>query len=138
MVIERTFDAVALSKRMSETEALREVNCDIQEWVDDRRNVALNKDGDFGVFEFAYPGAYIGHYFFKSRGRKAIDTSLEMLSEMFSSFGAEMILGLTPVEHRAAVWMTRHLGFKEQRVVSTDAGRCHIFTLSKNDYKDGR
>lgn len=133
----RSFDGQKLDAVMRGTPALTHILCDIPTWVSNPFNIALEDDRSFGVFEYERPGVYTGHYFFDKnrRGRKAIDLSKKMLSEMFSDYGAMIIRGLTPVDHKAAVWLTLRLGFINQGIVNTIAGPCYIFTLSRDDFQ---
>lgn len=131
----RVTDGRVLKDRMSETPALTHVLCDMDDWAADDRNIAIEEDGDYGVFEYFLPGVYTGHYFFLSRGSKAKRIAVDMLNEIFDTYEAEVIRGLTPVHHRGALWMNRQLGFQSYGVVDTIAGPHELFILLKEDFK---
>lgn len=61
-----------------------------------------------------------GHYFFRSRGKKAIENAEKILAVAFED--ADVITGLTPIENKAALWMTRRLGFTMLDVLETELG----------------
>ncbi len=134
-MITRCKDGRALRHRMDETPALTEVIVDMSDWVADDRNIALEENEDYGVFEYFLPGVYTGHYFFNSRGSKARARAIRMLDEVFQNYGVQLIRGLTPVHHRGALWMNRQLGFTSYGVVETIAGPHELFILPKEDFR---
>lgn len=100
----------------------------------DDNNIVLKNGQDYGVFEFTTFGTYTGHYFFKSRGRAAIESGKQILNELFNEHGACLIIGFTPCEYKAAQWMNRQLGFKPGPLVETPEGACRLYTLTKEQY----
>ena len=97
-------------------------------------NIVIKNGLDYGVFEFTTFGTYTGHYFFKSRGRAAIDSGKQILKELFNEHGACLVIGFTPCEYKTAKWMNRQLGFKPGPAVDTPEGLCQLFTLTKEQY----
>lgn len=97
-------------------------------------NIVIKNGSDYGVFEFTAFGTYTGHYFFKSRGRAAIDSGKQILDELFNEHGAFLVIGFTPCEYKAAKWMNRQLGFKPGPAVDTPEGLCQLFTLTKEQH----
>jgi hypothetical protein len=111
------------------------INIDAESWLGNTRNIALTDErGNVGMFDEAAPGVYTGHYFFKDRGKAAKALAVRMLLEMFDDRDAKVIRGLTPVDNRPAVWMTRHLGFKDYGTVETWIGDCIIFIMTKEEF----
>lgn len=108
-----------------------------KEWLEDLRNIALtNKNEDVALFEYMKEGVVIGHYFFHSRGRKAIEAAKEFLREIFSDeYNVKMIIGLTPLLNKKAKWMNRHLGFKYHGIVKTEVEPCEIVIMIKEDWE---
>lgn len=135
-VIARSFDGEALDKEMRATPALKHINVDVLEWIKDPRNLALEEDGNFGVFEYNWDHVYTGHYFFKVRGKEAKELSIRMLRIAFEEYEMQTVRGLTPIEHRGAVMMTRWLGFEDHGTIDTEAGPCWIFTLTRRQFED--
>lgn len=99
----------------------------------DHNNIVIKNGSDYGVFEFTTFGTYTGHYFFKSRGRAAIESGKKILTELFDEHGACLVIGFTPCEYKAAKWMNRQLGFKAGPIVDTPEGPCQMFTLLKRN-----
>jgi hypothetical protein len=87
------------------------------EWLSNLNNVALtNKNKDIALFERhdLNPVSVFGHYFFWSRGRDALNAAQVFLREIFTGpYNVEMIVGLTPVTHKGALWMNKQLRFNE-------------------------
>lgn len=103
------------------------------EWLERKENIALTDgEGSYALFEFVKPGIYYGHYFFHKKGKEAARLSEEFLSEIFQT--AKIVVGLTPVEKKAARWMSRHIGFKSQGIVDTDMGPHEMFMMTKEEF----
>jgi hypothetical protein len=134
----RTSDTFIIQKAI-ETYAKEIVGLDIEEWLANPFNIALTNDkGDVAMFEHQVNlGAVVcAHYFYFSRGKQAIEESEKLLRELFTEHYPEVIIGLTPVEHKAALWMNRKLGFKEHGSVDTEIGPCKFVLLTKDMWKE--
>lgn len=111
------------------------------EWLSKPENIVLeNELGDLAFFEYGLPNhkIYSGHYFFKSRGRQAIDAARRFLDELFNScYNISILMGLIPVEHRAARWLTRQVGFSSQSVEEFNGKEYELFVLTKKEFNDG-
>src|SRR6185369_15666224 len=77
-----------------------------EDWVGDHKNMMFVKDDSVGLFTYNYPGVYTGHWFFKVRGRKALDLANEMIAEAFDN-GMITLRGMTSVNLPAARWAAR-------------------------------
>ncbi len=114
------------------------VGLDPDEWIKNPANIGLQNDHeDVALFErqWRLPTSVTGHYFFKSRGRAAIKAGFDFLEEIFTGpYGVEMIIGLTPSDHKAALWINRKLGFRSEGEVETPQGPCHLVLLTKADW----
>lgn len=131
-MIIRTYDSKAVD------EATKEFQYDFDpvEWVEDERNIALlNEYGDMNLFQFQTEGTYIGHFFYQSRGKQALESAKKMLRYIFSLPSVDVIIGLTPVEKLGAKWLTRKLGFKSYGEVETLPGLCELFIMTKAEYE---
>lgn len=109
----------------------------VREWLHGSLNIALrNTKGDVSLFEYRQPGVFTGHYFFKSRGKEAIESAEDMLHEIFSEvYDCNCIVGMTPLDKKGAVWMSRHLGFKNMGDADI-GGRTHrVFVMTKKDFQ---
>lgn len=109
----------------------------VDEWMNGTENIALrNTKGDVALFEFRQKGVYTGHYFFISRGKEAIATAEDMLSEIFSPrYDVDIIVGMTPLDKKGAIWMSRRIGFTSMGDADI-GGRAHrIFVITKKDFQ---
>lgn len=106
---------------------------DCEEWLSDRNNIMLREGDSTGIFAYEYPGLYTGHYFFRVKGRAAIDLANRMLTEAFDNYGAKAIRGMTKTDNRPALWITRQLGFKSYGQIMTEDGEHELFILHKED-----
>lgn len=106
------------------------------EWISDPKHIVLvNDQGDMALFEPGIKHIYSGHYYFKSRGRKAITSGLEFLDQFFNTcYNIDILTGLVPLEHLGARWLTRRLGFTANGVVSYGDKHYELFILTKKDF----
>lgn len=105
-------------------------------WISDPKNIALiNEAGDLALFEPRIKDQYSGHYFFQSRGRKAIEAGKGFLDELFNScYNISTLTGFTPLANRPARWMSRQLGFKSYGEVSLDDMIFELFIITKEEF----
>jgi len=96
-------------------------------------NIALIDNLDLFLFEYVRDSHYRGHYFLISRGKEALRLSQEALKFMFTK--ARVIEGWTPLENKAAVWMSRRLGFKDHGQLETIAGPMRLFIMTRDEYE---
>lgn len=131
----RTFDPKIVHKALFDI-LKKNPNFSTVDWAKDHNNIALiNDNGDIALFEWEARGCYSGHYSFKSRGRKAIDSGKAFLDEVFDPcYNVEVIRGLTPLENLGARWMSRQLGFTSYGPVKTDIGPHEIFILTRKEH----
>lgn len=90
---------------------------------------------DLALFEKTCKSIYMGHYFFQSRGKKALFNAFKILHSFFVEHDVDVITGLTPVENKPARWMSRKLGFQSLGVIPTPNGDCELFFLKRGDFK---
>lgn len=110
---------------------------DTIEWMSNPDHIVLeNRVGDIAIFEPDRNRIYSGHYFFKSRGRQAINSGRELLDELFNScYNISIITGFVPLEHLGARWMSRQLGFTSHGVVQyLDDKHYELFILTKEEF----
>jgi hypothetical protein len=133
----RTFDPVLVQFAIGEY-AENIVGLNLEDWLYNDANVALtNTDGDVALFErqWQLPSSVCGHYFFHSRGRRARDVAKEFLKEIFTGpYEVQIITGLTPVDHRGALWMNKQLGFKSHGQIEVDDKVYEFVLLTKQEW----
>jgi hypothetical protein len=134
--MERSFDAGLMRTAMGDFK--EDVDCEA--WVANDKNVMLVKGEDVGLATYEYPGVYNVHWFFKVRGRKAIELAKEMLDEMFSNYGLQTMRGITRVDIRGARWAARQVGCTSHGIIEYPDGYSYeLFLLTKDEfYREGR
>lgn len=113
MNIERSYDFVGLSKAM-EPYSYDWIGWDPEGIVLNNDNIVLtDKEGNFALFERNYDGSYDGHYLFgNARGNKAYKLAKGFIEFFFEEHPyVEKVWGLTPPDHKGALWLTKRLGF---------------------------
>lgn len=135
----RTFDSHLITKAVSQY-AEQITGFEPDEWTQNTWNVALTNDNeDIALFERQElnPVAVFGHYFFWSRGKDAVKAAKEFLKEIFTDgYSVEVIMGLTPVEHKGALWLNKQLGFKPVEIVNSHVGDLQMVMLTKNEWEN--
>lgn len=107
------------------------------EWISNPVNIALqNNEGDLALFEHGIKEIYSGHYFFNSRGKKAIAAGKNFLDNLFNScYNINIITGLVPLTHLGARWLSRQIGLKSIGIISTDK-HYEMFMISKKEFNN--
>jgi hypothetical protein len=115
----------------------KDLDFDPAEWLANDLHVALiNGNDDVVLLERLRPKVVIGHYFFHSRGRLAVDVGKEMLHEIFTGpYDVEVVEGLTPLHKLGARWMNKQLHFKSYGVVQTSTGPHEVVILTKEEWR---
>ena len=81
---------------------------------------------------------YSGHYYFKSRGRQAITAGKGFLDELFNTcYNIDVVMGMVPIGHKAARWMSRQLGFTSHGVEELRDKHYELFILTKKEFNNG-
>lgn len=108
-------------------------------WVNDPSNIVLMDDiGNMALFEIGFKDIYTGHYYFKSRGREAINAAKGFLDEIFNTcYNIDVILGLTPEDNKAARWFSRQVGFKSHGLVEGPKRHYEMFIITKKEFNNG-
>lgn len=108
------------------------------EWIKDPDNIVLiNENGDLALFEKGIKNIYAGHYFFKSRGRRAINAGRDFLDELFNTcYNIPILMGLTPHDNLGARWMSRQLGFTSHGAIDVDNKTFEMFILTKKEFNE--
>lgn len=134
----RTWNALKIAPAIG---FLSKDTADPIEWLADPVNIALeNEQGDLALFEYGLPQKkiYSGHYFFKSRGKQAIVTARAFLDELFNScYNIHVLMGLVPIENRAARWMSRRIGFTSHGNEEINGNEYELFILTKKEFNCG-
>lgn len=96
-----------------------------------KKDVIIEEDGDFGLFEPEPDGTFYGHYFFLTNpsAKEGLRKGRNIITSMFEVYKARAIFGLTPLDNKAAIWMTRQLGFKILGEVRTEKGFCLLSSM---------
>lgn len=97
-------------------------------------NVALGDDHGVALFGYRGSGIYEGHYLFPPslRGKAALTTARAMLAYMFTTVGARVIVGETPVDNLPARLFSRALGFTRRSATTGSSGRpCVVYEMDR-------
>lgn len=135
----RIWDAIKIGKAIKHFLKTEE-QVDVVEWLSDPANIVLeNLKGDLAIFEYGLPTKkiYAGHYYFNSRGRKAIDSGKELLDEFFNScYNTNVLIGMVPIQRKDVKWITRKLGFKSYGIEEARGNQYELFIQTKKEFNN--
>lgn len=132
--MQRSFDPKVMEEAMGRYPELDHPGFDYEAWVGNKKHIMLREGDSVALGTCDYDGAYTAHFFYTVRGKEALDLAKRMLAEMFDTYGAKVMRGLTPVEYKAARWVNRKMGFKSLGIIDTDTGPHEIFCLTRAEY----
>lgn len=98
-------------------------------------NIALgDKDGAALFAAMGDDGVYMGHYIFPPhcRGKAALEKSRAFLKIMFTTHGARLIVGETPLGNISARCFSRALGFTRQGTTASNGRSCVIYHMERD------
>ena len=96
------------------------------DWIANPLNVAVFHNEDMALFDYEGPGLYQGHFFFRSRGKEAVEAAKIITQDMFD-YGAKMIVGFVPVINRKAGVIARMAGYHFVGTQETEHGRVLVY-----------
>lgn len=99
-------------------------------WLANEENfIIIDEIGNISMFDKYCNDTYTGHYFFKARGKRALELAKEMLEFFFDQTGERVLKGLTPITNTPARWMSRQLGFESHGIVSVGEEVFELFIM---------
>jgi hypothetical protein len=107
---------------------------DYEGWLANHYNIMYVSGEDVGLLTYDYPGVYTGHWFFKSRGKDALNTAFAMLDKLFRDRDAKLVRGITPVGLKGARYLAKRLGFQSLGIEEYPDGPYEIMVLAKIDF----
>jgi hypothetical protein len=108
-----------------------------EQWLSNHQSIAYEREGSVALFTFEYPGVYSGHWFFKVRGRDALNLAREFLKKLFTETDAKAIRGLTPIKKPAARWAARQVGFTSYGNLTINNEEYELFCMTKKEFENG-
>ena len=132
MMPERSFDWRRMKEACAEFNG---PNFDYEGWIANHYNIMYTLGEDVGLLTFDFPGVYTGHWFFKSRGRQALDVATAMLEDAFELRGAKAVRGITPIHLKGALWLAKRIGFSTVGTETwPDGEECEVMVLTKDAF----
>lgn len=134
-MVGRTYDASLVAPAILEFLKTEDL-VDPIEWISNPDNIVLQNDsGDLALFEKGIKDIYSGHYFFKSRGRQAIEAGHEFLDNVFNTcYNIPILMGLIPLTHLGARWLTKRLGFTSYGIIRSSVRPYEMFIITKKEF----
>lgn len=104
------------------------------QWFHTPRNLMFADGENVGLATYEAPGVYTVHWYFKVRGRKAIQLGQEMLLNIFDNYGAKVARGYVKEGLKASRWAARQVGFKSYGMLTFPDGDVNeLFIITKQD-----
>jgi hypothetical protein len=131
-MITRSFDPKVMKEA---SEEFNGIDFDYEGWVANHQNIMYVVDDDVGLATYDYPGVYTAHWFFVSRGRKALDVAFAMYDDLFNRQNAKAVRGVTPVRLKGARYLAKRIGFETVGFETwPDGEECEIMVLSRDEF----
>lgn len=131
-MIKRVFDLPLLLRSIEGTDFTPE---DFKTWFDMPRNLMFADGENVGLATYEYPGVYSVHWFFKVRGRKALDLGRDMVKNLFENYGAETVRGFIKKDLKASRWAARQIGLRSRGFITFEDGEVsELFISTKEDF----
>jgi hypothetical protein len=132
-MIRRVFDLPLLLESIKGSVFADKVE-DFKTWFEMPHNIMLVEGKNVGLATFEYPGVYSVHWFFKARGREAINLGRAMLKHLFDNYDAKIARGLIRVDLKPGRWAARQVGYKSHGIMKFEDGtENEVFTITKAD-----
>lgn len=136
-MIKRSFD-LDLLLRVTDLPHIHSNQDDFKIWFDNTNNLMFADGENVGLATLEYPGVYTVHWYFKVRGRDAIELAKRMLKNLFENYGAETIRGIVRVDLKASRWGARQVGCKSVGIFKfADGEDNEVFIVTKDDFLKG-
>lgn len=133
-MIKRSFD-LDLLLRAAKHPMVKSPEEHFRIWFSRPKNLMFADGENVGLATFEYPGMYSLHWFFKVRGRKAINLGKEMIANLFENYGAEVVRGFVRTENKASRWAARQLGLKSMGIIKFSDGEDNeMFCATKAEF----
>lgn len=106
-------------------------------WFNMPQNVMLVDGKNVGLATYMYPGAYTVHWYFKVRGRAAINLGKAMCQKMFDNYDAQILRAIIQEDMKASRWACRQIGFRSVGMMEWPDGVYEVYYLTEKDIKHG-
>lgn len=133
-MVTRSFDTEVMKAAVAPYPDIMPSPFDFEGWLANHLNIMYVVDGNVGLATYEYPGVYNAHWFFKARGKEALDIAFAMYDDLFNVQGAKAVRGITPVELRGARYLAKRIGFISMGIEEYPDGFYDIMVLTKNDF----
>lgn len=102
------------------------------------KNLVYTDGDNYSVFTYNTPKIYTGHWFFRVRGRAALDVADKMLRQFWSETEADYLRGITRVDLQGARWAARKIGMKSQGVIPDleDGHNYEYFLMTRQEFME--
>ena len=104
----------------------------VEAWLSDPANYALQEGENIAFGEYKSPGVYWVHFcFHTARGREAIQLTEAFFIKFCQLFPVKTVIGLIETDNKKAKWLVRQSGFQSLGEVETKIGPCEMFYRTK-------
>jgi hypothetical protein len=103
-------------------------------WLGIPENVMYQKDDDVGLATYDYPGLFAVHWFFRSKGKDALRTAVEMLDDLFTNYGALAVRGVIHMDNKPSRFLAKRLGFERISIEEFLDGPNELILLTKETF----
>lgn len=133
-MIKRSFD-LDLLLRATNHPNIHSSREDFVTWFNTPKNLMFAKGENVGLATYELPGIYNIHWYFKVRGREALNLARDMLENLFKNYDAEAVRGIVRVDLKPSRWGARQVGLKSLGIFRyADGTDNEVFYTTKDEF----
>lgn len=133
-MIKRSFD-LDLLLRATDVPEIKSGEDEFRYWFSLPTSYMFVEDDNVGLATLEYPGVFSTHWYYKCRGRDAINLGKRMCANLFENYGAETLRAFIRVDLKASRWACRQLGFKSHGIITFPDGEDNeLFIATKEEF----
>lgn len=137
-MIKRSFD-LDLLLRATDLPEIHSSREDFKTWFYMPKNLMFAEGENVGLATYELPGMYNIHWYFKVRGREALNLARDMLENLFENYGVDVVRGIVRVDLKPSRWGARQVGMKSLGIFRFPSGQDNeVFYLTKTEFLNSK
>lgn len=137
-MIKRSFD-LELLLRATDHPNIHSSREDFVTWFNMPKNLMFAEGENVGLATYELPGIYNIHWYFKVRGREALNLARDMLENLFENYDVEVVRGIVRVDLKPSRWGARQVGLTSLGVFTyPDGTENEVFYITKTQFLNSK
>lgn len=103
-------------------------------WLANHNNLMYVLGDDVGLGTYDFPGMYTLHWFYKSRGKAALNTCKRMIEKLIAEQDVKVLRGVIHMDNKPSRFLARRMGFKRISIEEFLDGPNELIYMTKEDF----